>query len=502
MIILTAQQMKQAEKTASQRGLSYLQMMDNAGSRAASQLMKDFLEQAKGKTVVLCGNGNNGGDGFVVARRLAQKGYAVSVLLVNGVPQSVSAMEMESKLREYSVSVVDVQSQWSFAKKMLDECTLIVDGVFGTGFHGQLPSYIREVFSYINRMNKTVVALDLPSGATADDGNVANDTLRCAATVSFHGYKYAHLLYPAREFCGTVTVADIGIPQEDEGFPFVVNRSYVVPLLKRPVDNTHKGSFGTAALFVGSYGMAGAATFAVQSCLRCGVGLAKPVVCEDIYPLVAQAAPEGVYQVYSKTQSAGKVAELCKQGNACLVGCGSENNTFTRDVLLELINSYSSPLVVDADGINSLCSHIDTVKERTGEMVLTPHPGEMARLIGKSVEYVQKNRIEVATNFAREYGVVVVLKGAGTIIADPSGRLALSLTGNSGLSKGGSGDVLAGMITSFLAQGIPAFESACVGVWLHGKAGEMASESFSRRGVLPSDVINTLPLLFLETETK
>ena len=178
MIILTAQQMKQAEKTASQRWLSYLQMMDNAGSRAASQLMKDFLEQAKGKTVVLCGNGNNGGDGFVVARRLAQKGYAVSVLLANGVPQSVSAMEMESKLREYGVSVVDVQSQWSFAKKMLDESTLIVDGVFGTGFHGQLPSYIREVFSYINRMNKPIVALDLPSGATADDGNVANDTLR------------------------------------------------------------------------------------------------------------------------------------------------------------------------------------------------------------------------------------------------------------------------------------------------------------------------------------
>ncbi len=502
MVILTAQQMKQAEKTASEKGLSYLQMMDNAGSRAASQIVKDFSELVKGKTVVLCGNGNNGGDGFVVARRFAQKGYAVSVLLVNGAPQSVSAMEMEAKLDGYGISVVDTKTQWSFAKKMLDESSLIVDGVFGTGFHGELPAHIREVFSYINRMNKTVVALDLPSGVTADDGKVANDTLRCAATVSFHAYKYAHLLYPARQLCGAVTVADIGIPEEEEQFPFVVDQAYVIPHLKRPADNTHKGSFGTATLFVGSYGMAGAATFAVQSCLRCGVGLAKPVVCEDVYPLIAPNAPEGVYQVYAKTKSAGRAAQLCKQGNACLVGCGSGKTPFTRDVLLELINSYSSPLVVDADGINSLCSHIDELKERNGETVLTPHPGEMARLIGKSVEYVQENRIQVASTFAREYGVVVVLKGAGTVIAHPLGHLAISLTGNSGLSKGGTGDVLAGMITSFLAQGMPAFESACVGAWLHGKAGEMASRTFSRRGVLPTDVINTLPSLFLETETE
>lgn len=502
MVILTAQQMKQAEKTASQRELSYLQMMDNAGSRAASQMIKEFPQQVEGKTVVLCGNGNNGGDGLVVARRLLQKGYSVSVLLVNGAPQTVSAMEMESKLKEYAVSVVDAQSQWSFAKKMIEESTLIVDGVFGTGFHGQLPARIREMFSYINRMNKTVVALDLPSGVTADDGKVANDTLHCAATVAFHAYKYAHLLYPARELCGTVTVADIGIPFEEEAFPFVVDLNFVAPFLKRPSDNTHKGTFGTATLMVGSYGMAGAATFAVQSCLRCGVGLAKPILSEDVYPLVASAAPEGVYQVYSKIESAGKVAELCKQGNACLVGCGSGKTPFVRDVLLELINTCSAPLVIDADGINSLCSHIHRVKERTAQTVLTPHPGEMARLIGKSVEYVQENRIQVASAFAREYGVVVVLKGAGTVIADPFGHLAISLAGNSGLSKGGSGDVLAGMITSFLAQGIPAFEGACIGVWLHGRAGEMASKNLSRRGMLPTDVINTLPLLFSEMETE
>jgi NAD(P)H-hydrate epimerase len=228
----------------------------------------------------------------------------------------------------------------------------------------------------------------------------------------------------------------------------------------------------------------------------------KPVIREEIYPLVASAAPEAVFHVYNKTQPAGTIAEICKQANACLIGCGSQKTAFTRDVLLELIHSYRSPLVIDADGINSVCSHIDIIKERTAATVLTPHPGEMARLLGESVEYVQQNRIRVATEFAREYGVVVVLKGAGTVIANPSGEFALSLTGNSGLSKGGSGDVLAGMITSFLAQGLHPFESACVAVWLHGAAADLAKETLSCRGMLPSDLIETLPALFLKMETE
>ncbi|MBR3844538.1 MAG: NAD(P)H-hydrate dehydratase [Clostridia bacterium] len=502
MILLTAQQMKQAEKTASQQGLSYSRMMDNAGSSAAKWIHQQFPMVEQEKTVVLCGNGNNGGDGFVVARRFAQKGFSVSVVLLNGTPESVSAMEMASRLQEYGVTVVDAKTQWSFAKKMLEECALIVDAIFGTGFHGQLPGTVRQAFAYVNRLEKPVVALDLPSGVTADTGAVADDTLRCAGTVTFHSYKYAHVLYPARELCGTVWNADIGIDKPQEGLPFVIERPWVVERLKRPKDNTHKGSFGTAGLFVGSEGMAGAALFAIRACLRCGVGLARPIVPNSIYPLVASGAPEGVYTLYDQTVSAGIVANECMKATACLVGCGSKKTPFTRDVVLELISSYTAPLVIDADGINSIHSHIDRLKERKGETVLTPHPGEMARLLGKTIEQVQENRIETAQSFAKEYGVIVVLKGAGTVIAGSHGELAVSLTGNSGLSKGGSGDVLAGMITSFLAQGMDAFQSACVGVWLHGLAGEITSQKLSRRGMLPSDVIECLPDLFLELESE
>ena len=190
--------MKMAEKAASEQGLSYLQMMDNAGSRAANVILKEFPEQVQGRTLVLCGNGNNGGDGFVVARRLAQKGFTVHVVLLCGVPATDSAKEMANRLSSYGIVPVDGISQWSYTKQLIDESPLVVDGVFGTGFHGELPSGIREVFSYINRKGKTVVALDLPSGVSADTGEVAADTLQCAATVSFHAYKFAHILYPIK----------------------------------------------------------------------------------------------------------------------------------------------------------------------------------------------------------------------------------------------------------------------------------------------------------------
>ena len=501
MMILTAEQMKHAEKTASEQGLSYLCMMDNAGSSAARWIVKNLTLAQEGKTIVLCGSGNNGGDGFVVARCLAQQGYDVAVILACGQPTSPLAVEMISYLRDYSVPVVDATEQFALAKIMVYEGDLFVDAVFGTGFHGELPPTVFQLFSCVKELEKPVIALDLPSGVSADQGSVAKNTLACYATVTFHAFKFAHVIFPAKEYCGIVHVADIGIPKT-QATSFIIDKEYVKQRLQRPLDNTHKGTFGSASMFVGSQGMSGAATFAAAACARCGVGLVKPVVHESIYPLVATAVPEGVYTLYQDQTSAGVVAESCKKSNACLVGCGSGKSPLVRDVLGELVSSYPFSLVIDADGINSLRSHINMVKERKGETVLTPHPGEMARLLGKTIEEVQANRLEIAKKVASKYDVVVVLKGAGTIIADPLGKVAIANVGNSGLSKGGSGDVLAGMITSFCAQGLSAFESACVGVWLHGKAGELASCKYSRRGMLPSDVIQSLPDLFLELESE
>lgn len=500
MRLLTVQQMRQAEETAAKQGLSYLRMMENAGSAAANWMMKGFPAETKGTTVFLCGAGNNGGDGFVAARRMAEQGRSVGVILACGHPTSPTAAQMLERLSGFSVPVVDAKTQNSFARQLIAESTLVVDGVFGIGFHGQLPVGVRELFRTVEQYRKPVIALDIPSGATADTGETAEDTPRCRGTVTFHGYKYAHVLHPAAGCCGRLYAADIGLPAASEPLPFLLDRSYVQPVLKRKEGDTHKGTFGKAALLVGSEGMSGAAVLSVKACLRCGVGLALPVVPRSIYPLVAAAAPEGVYRIYDKADTAGQTAALCMNTDACLAGCGLGNRAFAREVCRELTVSYPGTLILDADGINSLVPHIDAIRMREGKTVLTPHPGEMARLLHTDTAYVQSHRFETAQAFAREYTTVVVLKGAGTVVAAPDGRTAVNLTGNSGLSKGGSGDVLAGMIASLCAQGTEPFEAACAGVWLHGTAGDLAAEARSRRSMLPTDVVELLPSLFLQFE--
>lgn len=500
MVVMTEQQIRKAEQAGTQQGLSYVRMMENAGSAAARFIEQHWQLNADRTVVFLCGAGNNGGDGFVAARRLAQKGVSVSVVLACGKPASLTAIEMWQRLSALSITIVDAKEQISFARQLIHESDLVVDCVFGIGFHGQLPPLVQELFLFARQLKKPVAAMDLPSGCHADSGAVADGTPVCSGTVTFHAYKYAHILYPAREYCGFVQGADIGLPKDAEEAPFIVDKSQVAAVLVRPNGDTHKGTFGTASLLVGSEGMAGAALFAVQACLRCGVGLAKPVIPHSIYSLVASAAPEGVYTLYDSKENPGEIATLCGKGTACLAGCGLRVNTFTKAACRELALSCKIPLVLDADGINSLLGHIDVLKKREGATVLTPHPGEMARLLNVDTGFVQEHRFETAQRFAKEYGVVLVLKGAGTIIAAPDGRTAVSLTGNSGLSKGGSGDMLAGMIVSFLAQGIQPFEAACTGVWLHGLAGERAALALSKRSVLPRDVIETLPSLFLEFE--
>ena len=499
MEILTAQQVRLAEELGAKSGMSFARMMENAGS-AAAKAIRLLVDKPNAHIVVLCGKGNNGGDGAVVARRLAEKGYSVAVVWLCGRPTASPAAEMAERLQGLGLSQADFPQGEQQVYRWIQSCDLVVDGVFGIGFHGQLPDTVRQVFAWCHAAHKPIVALDVPSGANSDSGQVAVGTPECVATVGFHSYKFAHILYPAAHVCGQVTVADIGLPQQASPSPFVITKEVVAPLLARKEGDTHKGTFGKSVLLVGSEGMAGAATLAVSGCLRCGVGLAYPVVERSIYPLVAAAAPEGVYRLYDADDSAAKILSLCPQGDSMLVGCGLGVTPRTKELCRELTRSFEGTLILDADGINCMAGHIDEVKERKGPTILTPHPMEMGRLIGKDAHYVQANRFAVATRFAKEQGVVVVLKGAGTIVAAPDGRVAVNLSGNSGLSKGGSGDLLAGMIASLTAQGLPAFEGALAGVWLHGTAGDLAAKRFSRRGMLPSDVAGELPRLFLEFE--
>ena len=497
MELLTVAQMRQAEKQAYDNGLSYEQMMENAGKCATDWILsRSFGHHA----VILCGNGNNGGDGAVVAHRLCLAGYSVCVIWLQGAPKTEAASRMANRLSDLSLFQVDYTLDSKAALSALEPCDFVVDALFGIGFHGQLPSAAIEVFSRCKERSLPVIALDIPSGVSADHGVVATGTPLCQHTLSFHSYKYGQVQYPAAEYCGNTVVLDIGLPHQNEHQAFVIDRDFVASLLIRPKGDTHKGTFGKASLLVGSLGMAGAATLAVQGCLRCGVGLCYPVVPQSIYPMVATAAPEAVYRLYEEGASPAEILRQCDDGSALLAGCGLGDTPLTRDLVYELVNSFSGCLVLDADGINALVSHIDEGKKRKAPWIITPHPGEMARLLHTDIATVQKSRVAVAADFAAEHGCVVVLKGAGTVIASPDGRVAINTTGNSGLSKGGSGDLLAGMITSLCAQGISPFEAACVAVWLHGTAADMTAKELSCRSMLPTDLIGRLPRLFLQFE--
>lgn len=266
---------------------------------------------------------------------------------------------------------------------------------------------------------------------------------------------------------------------------------------------SHKGTFGTLACVCGSRGFSGAAAMPAKAAMRCGVGLVNVLLPESIYSVVASFLEEPIFTLLKETKT-GTLSVECKEelfsalskSTACLIGCGLSNNEDTRELVFDIIKNYDKPLVIDADGINAICANINILKAAKGPIILTPHPGEMARLLKKDIEYINKNREYCAKTFAVENNVTVVLKGFGTIVADKTGDTFLNCSGNPGMASAGMGDVLAGMISSFAAQGISSLNSAISGVYLHAKAGDICAEKFSQISMIATDVINELPSLF------
>lgn len=275
-----------------------------------------------------------------------------------------------------------------------------------------------------------------------------------------------------------------------------ISEKIVKSITNRKADS-HKGDYGRAFCVVGSYGMAGAAIISSLSCLRCGVGICDVALSDCIYPIVASNIPESVFSVYSNENDMFvKLYNGVEKANAVLVGCGCGNTNTIKKVVQYLIENTNCPLIIDADGINVLKYHIDILEARSQSTIITPHLGEMSRLTGLSVECIKEHKIEITTEFAAKYGIIVVLKDHKTVVASPDGKIYVNETGNAGMATGGSGDMLSGMITSFVAQGYDAFDSAVAGVYLHGKAGDMAKEKLTEAAMLPTDMINMLPKVF------
>lgn len=498
--VVTNSQMKEAERRCDQSGISYYQMMENAGTRCAEFLMELLPENTR--TVVMCGSGNNGGDGLVIARLLREHGRSVSVLLASGTPRTTDAAENLARL-PIGTPVYSAEQY----REAFRYAGCVVDCIYGTGFHGSLREKPVAILRTANHC-AVRVAVDIPSGVNSDTGELDEHCFRPTHTLVIAAMKAGLLNAPASDILGEVRIMDIGIGEhcyEGNHVAFLTDES-----LRRPFPphgrNTHKGTFGRLVGFAGSLCYNGAAYMCASSALRSGVGLyfaASPVSAVKI---IAAGLHEAVYVPLPETPDgfvdvdSAVLEEIVlpkfDMASAVIVGCGLGNSENTRRLTEFVIRRAACPVIIDADGINSIAGNIDVLKERTGDTILTPHPLEFSRITGLSVAQIQSDRLNAAKRFAQEYGVTLLLKGADTVIAAPDGRVCVNARACSGLSKGGSGDVLTGIIGAFAAQGVEPFRAACAGAYCHWKAADILCARMPAESILPTDIIAALPEVY------
>lgn len=500
MKLFCRDEMQRLEQGAVDAGTPLSQLMENAG-RALAQETARRCRPVRGKrAVLLCGKGNNGGDGFVCAGVLAGMGMACTVILAQGVPKTELACAAFAAMPP-AVEVLSGEDQQA-AQFSMREADVILDCVFGFSFRGELSGLPARLLGYANGMSCLKLSADLPSGVECDTGRVSAGAFRADVTVTFTGKKPANASYPAKEFCGETVVRQVGVPaaladgaecrisETDDSFPKA--------WLPAPNVQANKGDQGRLLLVCGSWGMAGACVMAAQGALRSGAGLVEIAVEERLYPIISQAVPQAVYQILDwetrREESERALLEALSRCTACVVGCGLGHRA---ELVCPLVFSHCQrPLVADADAVNFLSRHPGYLEGVGYPLVLTPHPGEMARLCSDTIPEIQSDRLGAAQQKARETGAVVVLKGAATVIASPDGRCAVNPTGNPGMAKGGSGDVLAGITGALLAQGVPAFEAGVLAAYLHGRAGDLCAQRYTQRAMLPTDLPQALPEVF------
>lgn len=501
MRILTAKEIKKAEALSFEKYFTEAELMKRAGDACASKIIKLFGDEIKGKTVsVVCGNGKNAGDGFVIAADLKSFGADAQIVLADKVPELPEPLMYFNRAADLGVPC------FSFGKEPLGD-TLIIDCIFGIGFHGEAREPFSAVFDAVNSSPAKVVAIDTPSGTDASCGTVYK-AVKADYTVAISTLKYCHVLPPANDYCGKTYVVNIGIPDDcfEHNCVQTITPDFVKSCFNRRNVNSNKGQNGHQLNFCGSYDMPGAAVICAKSALKTGVGLLKCAFPKSVYPVMTSHLIQPVFLPLSENEqrtfsmgALNKITEELSWADSVAIGCGIGNNDDTQVIVNQIIKESEVPVVLDADGINSVLPNIDVIKDSKAPVVLTPHPGEMARLIGDSVASVCASRIETAKAFAKEYSCIMVLKGANTVVTDGD-SVFVNITGNPGMAMGGTGDMLTGMIASFIAQGMNAYAAARCAVYIHGKCGDITAREISTRGMTIEDMLDLLGALMSEFE--
>ena len=523
MKLLTAAQMREADRLTTERyGIPSLQLMENAGAAIAEFLRERFAGLMRRKIVVLCGKGNNGGDGLVVARLLKESGCSPEVILfsnpgaVEG-DAGVNLKRWQQGLGE--LRVVTSDAEWESARTVLDDADLIVDALLGTGLRGPVEGLLGAVISDVNAARArsggkgaraSVVAVDIPSGLASDAQDNEGPVVTADFTVTLTAPKLGQLVSPRASNCGVLVVRNIGTPPELlESDPHLKlhwlepGEFRALPLARDPASN--KGTYGHALIVAGSLGKSGAAVLAARGALRSGAGLVTVATPLDVLPMVAAGMPEMMTAPLAATEAGtaslrnldyDRFPEILRGKSVLAIGPGLSMETETQQFIRAVVAETDLPVILDADGLNAYAGMADHLNQRKAPaMVLTPHPGEMARLLGVTAKDVQARRLDVALEAAVRWHAHVILKGFHTILATPSGHAYINTTGNPGMATGGTGDVLTGILAGLTAQfGIEDWARVLgLGVYLHGLAGDIAASRVGQAPLIATDLIEAIP---------
>ena len=470
------------DKAINEYKIPSIVLMENAACGFVAALNSEYEKTAGKKICVLCGKGNNAGDGYAIARLLSFSGDEVFILPVF----DTELLSGDAKTNADAIKNMGIP----FINDLCDEYDIIVDAIFGTGFHGEVKSPVKELIEKVNNKSSYIASVDVPSGVSLT-GVTSDCFIKCDLCVTFGYAKLYQFTGAAQSSFKKLIVSPISIPEPDD-FAVVITKDAFSMLPERD-EISHKGTFGKVLAYVGSHGMAGAAILSGSAILKSGSGMATVAVPDEIIPTIAHEFPS-VMTCPLGNDAESVLTEKAKGADAILIGCGLGTSDETKTRVKALINC-EKPMVIDADGLNILSENTDLIKDKNA--VLTPHIAEFSRLCGVSVSDIKKNPIKYLTVFCKQYGVCVVLKDSVSLICDSNGRLAVCHAPNSGMATAGSGDVLAGIITSMLAQGLSPFDAAIAGVYAHSAAGAIARESLGAAGMTSSDILNFVPKAFM-----
>lgn len=508
MLVVTASEMADMDRrTIEEIGIAGIVLMENAARGAAEFYLEAVPDLLMRRITVLAGSGNNAGDGFVLARLFHSRGAEVQVVCLRS-PEGLKgdALVNFKILEKIKVPVAlwdesaDFNTQW----RIVSKSGAIIDAVLGTGLKSEVRGLYRKIIEAVNSLSIPVLAVDVPSGLDSTTGKVLGAAIRATATATFGHPKIGHLVEPGAELVGRLSVIDIGIPplvSESSGIKrFWLDGDMAAKWLKPRSSGIHKGRAGHVGVVSGSRGKTGAATLISEGAGRVGAGLVTLFIPSSLNPILEVKLTEAMTYPIEETgeQTPGKAAlsqilEFMEGKQALAMGPGISVHPETAALVRALVEKAPCPMVLDADALTILSENLELLKKSPFPLVLTPHPGEMARLIHGSTGTVQGDRVKVASEFSREYGITLVLKGYRTIIAAPDGRLAINSSGNPAMASGGMGDTLTGMIAGFLGQGFEPFEAACLGVYIHGAAADRRIGGIASRGLLASDLLNEIP---------